>query len=71
LRDQLAERGVTFALGGKQQLVQQWLRKRGFVREGEDFSRVMRLFSTLEDAVDALAAAPDGAAASPSQGRPA
>jgi len=71
LRDQLAERGVELALAGKQQLIQQWLRKRGFVREGEDFSRVMRLFSTLEDAVDALAAAPDGAAASPSQGRPA
>src|SRR4029453_18937939 len=69
LRDQLAERGVEFALAGKQQLIQQWLQKRGLRAGGEDASRVMRLFSTLEDAVDAFAAGPSVAGAPPNQGR--
>jgi high affinity sulfate transporter 1 len=62
LRDQLAERGVEFAIAGKRQVISQWLRRRGFVSDGGDVTSVMRLFSTIEDAVDAFAAA------SPSQG---
>ena len=60
LRDQLASRGVEFALAGKRHLIEEWRRQRGFVGDSVEGRPGLRLFSTLEDAVDALAAAPVG-----------
>src|SRR5262249_46809632 len=58
LRDHLQSRGVEFALAGKRTLIEQWRRQRGLVSDGHDGRPALRLFSTLEDAVDAVAAAP-------------
>jgi len=58
LRDHLQSRGVEFALAGKRSLIEQWRRQRGLVSDGHDGRPALRLFSTLEDAVDAFAAAP-------------
>jgi high affinity sulfate transporter 1 len=58
LRDHLQSRGVEFALAGKRSLIEEWRRQRGLVSDGPYGRPVLRLFSTLEDAVDALAAAP-------------
>jgi high affinity sulfate transporter 1 len=57
LRDHLQSRGVEFALAGKRSLIEQWRRQRGLVSDGTDGRPALRLFSTLEDAVDAFAAA--------------
>jgi high affinity sulfate transporter 1 len=58
LRDELASRGVELALAGKQHLIEQWLRKRGYESEGVYGRPLPRLFSTLEHAVEAFADAP-------------
>jgi len=58
LRDLLRTRGVELVLAGKRHLIEQWRQKRGFVSDGVDSGRAFRLFSTLEDAVEAFAVAP-------------
>jgi MFS superfamily sulfate permease-like transporter len=60
LRDTLALRGVELALAGKRTFIQQWRRERGFTTESVGDEPRVRLFSTLEDAVDAFAGAPRG-----------
>jgi MFS superfamily sulfate permease-like transporter len=54
-RDELASRGVELALAGKRHLIEEWRRQRGFVSDSVEGGPGLRLFSTLEDAVDALA----------------
>ena len=55
LRDQLASRGVELALAGKRHLIEEWRRKRGLGSGGLEGGPALRLFSTLEDAVEAFA----------------
>jgi len=54
LRDHLEARGIAFALAGKQHLIEEWMQKRGYGTEGVGGRPPLRLFSTLEDAVDAF-----------------
>jgi MFS superfamily sulfate permease-like transporter len=61
LRDHLRSRGVELALAGKQHLIEEWRRERGFVSDGVDGRARFLLFSTLEDAVEAFAAKPHSA----------
>jgi high affinity sulfate transporter 1 len=67
LSELLRARGVALALAGKRHLIEEWRRKRGLAGTDVASPRVVRLFSTLEDAVEALAVAPerDGAVRAP------
>jgi MFS superfamily sulfate permease-like transporter len=58
LREDLAVRGIELALAGKRTLIEQWRRERGFTTEGVGDRPALRLFSTLEDAVEAFVDAP-------------
>jgi high affinity sulfate transporter 1 len=58
LRDHLEARGVEFALAGKRTLIEEWKRKRGLESAGIGGRPALRLFSTLEDAVEAFAPTP-------------
>jgi high affinity sulfate transporter 1 len=58
VRRELASRGVEFALAGKRHLIEAWLAKRGLDGPRPDGTPRIRLFSTLEDAVDALSSGP-------------
>ena len=58
LRDLLRARGVELVLAGKRHLIEQWRQKRGFVSDVDGGSGALRLFSTLDDAVEAFATAP-------------
>jgi MFS superfamily sulfate permease-like transporter len=49
LRHELESRGIALALAGKLHLIEQWLRQHRFEGEGDG----PRLFSTLDDAIDA------------------
>jgi high affinity sulfate transporter 1 len=60
LRDDLALRGVELALAGKRTLIEQWRSERGFTDQSVGDRPALRLFSTLEDAVDAFADATRG-----------
>jgi MFS superfamily sulfate permease-like transporter len=55
IHDHLESRGVELALAGKRHLIEQWRRQRGFVGDVADGRPGLRLFSTLEDAVEAFA----------------
>jgi high affinity sulfate transporter 1 len=55
VRDHLAARGVELALAGKRHLIERWRRQRGFVGDTVGGRAPLRLFSTLEDAVEAFA----------------
>jgi high affinity sulfate transporter 1 len=59
LRDLLEARGVELALAGRRSLIEQWRHARGFADDTLGRPK-LRVFSTLEDAVDALGAAPVG-----------
>ena len=48
-RHELESRGVALALAGKLHMIEDWLSKHRFESEGDG----PRLFSTLEDAIDA------------------
>jgi hypothetical protein len=63
LRDLLRARGVEVVLAGKRHLIEQWRRKRGLAEGDVDGMRAVRLFTTLEDAVEAFAVAPVSAVA--------
>src|SRR5262249_50398265 len=58
LRDQLASRGVEFALAGKRHLIEEWRRKRGLGSGGRLRGPRPRLLSTPPGPAPALAAAP-------------
>lgn len=62
LRDELRARGVELVLAGKRHLIEEWRRARGFADEGVGRPS-LRVFSSLEDAVEALAATASGARA--------
>jgi MFS superfamily sulfate permease-like transporter len=66
LSELLRARGVALALAGKRHLMEEWRRSRGLDADVET-PRVVKLFSTLEDAVEALAVVPerDGALRAP------
>jgi STAS domain len=49
LRHDLESRGVALALAGKRHMIEQWLSKHPFEAAGDG----PRLYSTLEDAIDA------------------
>ncbi|HEV7733201.1 MAG TPA: SulP family inorganic anion transporter [Candidatus Binatia bacterium] len=69
LRDLLRARGVEVVLAGKRHLIEQWRQKRGFPSDHIDGTGAVRLFSTLDDAVEAFTVAPDPAVArEPGQG---
>ena len=68
LRDDLALRGVELALAGKRTLIEQWRRQRGLTSESVGDRPGLRLFSTLDDAVDAFDDATRSAQAPGSQG---
>jgi high affinity sulfate transporter 1 len=57
LRADLALRGVELALAGKRTFIEQWRRERGLTSESVGDRPGLRLFSTLDDAVDAFSAA--------------
>jgi hypothetical protein len=67
LRDDLALRGVEVALAGKRTLIEQWRRERGLTSESVGDRPGLRLFSTLDDAVDAFNDAARSAQAPSSQ----
>jgi high affinity sulfate transporter 1 len=58
VRRELASRGVEFVLAGKRHLIEAWLEKRGLDRRQPDGTPPVRLFSSLEDAVDSLSSGP-------------
>jgi high affinity sulfate transporter 1 len=62
LRRELGARGVTLALAGKRHLIGRWLRQHDLAAPAED-GFPLRLFSTLGEAVEALAAEPAGRSA--------
>ena len=67
LRDDLALRGVELALAGKRTFIEEWRRERGLTSESVGDRPGLRLFSTLDDAVDAFNAAARSAQAPGSQ----
>src|SRR5262249_54977014 len=55
LREDLKSRGVELALAGKRHGIEEWRRVRGLAGDEVGGQPALRLFSTLEDAVDAFA----------------